>query len=107
MNELQKIYDSEINFKISTFWDGGFDIALGDELNGIEAKTTVDVADDIVPWLKENFLEHFPNSEYAKDLKLRMTIHEPSPCCDSVTGLRKKKRICLRCEKPIILINQP
>lgn len=31
---LQKMYDSEIDFHISTFWDGGFDWKLGSEMNG-------------------------------------------------------------------------
>jgi len=28
--ELQKIYDSEINIRISWLWDGGIDVMLGD-----------------------------------------------------------------------------
>ena len=32
--ELQKIYDSEINVRISWLWDGGIDVMLGDEVNG-------------------------------------------------------------------------
>jgi len=31
---LQKLYDCEINFEISCFYDGGFDAALGDSRNG-------------------------------------------------------------------------
>ena len=33
---LQALYDSEINFRISTFWDGGFTWELGDESNGFK-----------------------------------------------------------------------
>ena len=32
--ELQKIYDSEINSSISWMWDAGFDLKLGDEFGG-------------------------------------------------------------------------
>ena len=32
--ELQKIYDSEINLSISWMWDAGFDLKLGDEFGG-------------------------------------------------------------------------
>jgi hypothetical protein len=32
--KLQALYDSEINFRIECFWDGGFNWQLGDELNG-------------------------------------------------------------------------
>jgi hypothetical protein len=31
--EVQKIYDSEINLRISWFWDGGIEIRLGDDMN--------------------------------------------------------------------------
>lgn len=34
-NEMAKfLYDHEINFSISCFWDGGFTSRLGDEMNG-------------------------------------------------------------------------
>jgi len=35
--ELQKIYDSEINISIGWFWDGGITLRLGDEMNGFPA----------------------------------------------------------------------
>jgi hypothetical protein len=31
---LQRLYDSEINFEVSCFWDAGFDVRLGDAVNG-------------------------------------------------------------------------
>jgi hypothetical protein len=34
---IQALYDSEINCSISSFWDGGFMVKLGDEYNGFEA----------------------------------------------------------------------
>jgi len=34
---LQDLYDSEINFSISSFWDAGFEVKLGDDLNGFVA----------------------------------------------------------------------
>ena len=39
--ELQKIYDSEINLRISWLWDGGIDVRLGDEMNGYLAEENV------------------------------------------------------------------
>jgi len=36
---IHRIYDSEINFKIQCFWDTGFDVYLGDELNGFKDKS--------------------------------------------------------------------
>lgn len=34
LEELHKLYDREINFEISCFWDAGFRIRLGDRING-------------------------------------------------------------------------
>lgn len=42
MKRLQKLYDEEINFELSCFWDGGYRVRLGDESNGF-----VDVEDNI------------------------------------------------------------
>jgi len=39
-DELQRIYESEINVRISWLWDGGIDIRLGDEMNGYLAEET-------------------------------------------------------------------
>jgi hypothetical protein len=37
-DELQRIYDSEINIRISWLWDGGIDVWIGDDLNGYVAQ---------------------------------------------------------------------
>jgi hypothetical protein len=39
--ELQRIYDSEINIRISWLWDGGIDVRLGDDMNGYLAEESV------------------------------------------------------------------
>lgn len=53
--KLQALYDSEINFEISCFYDMGFLIKLGDTLNGHQAQAghqdylaTVDEASDLL-----------------------------------------------------------
>ena len=33
MSILQRLYDSEINFEVSGFYDAGFDVRLGDHFN--------------------------------------------------------------------------
>jgi hypothetical protein len=66
--ELQRIYASEINVRISWFWDGGIDVRLGDELNGYVAQETVPSIDEIVPWLQEAIAHFCPDSTYAKSL---------------------------------------
>jgi hypothetical protein len=51
-DELQRIYDSEINVRISWLWDGGIDVRLGDEMNGYLAEENVSSTGDIVPGFK-------------------------------------------------------
>ena len=47
-HELELIYDSEINVRISWLWDGGIDVRLGDEMNGYLAEENVSSMDAIV-----------------------------------------------------------
>ena len=66
MTVFQRLYDSEINFSVSTFWDGGFDVNLGDHLNGFKAETNVRTWAEVEPWLEAAAREHFPDSDFAK-----------------------------------------
>jgi hypothetical protein len=66
--ELQKIYDSEINVRISWLWDGRIDVMLGDEVNGYEAAENVQSITDVVPWLQEAIAHFYPDSTYARSL---------------------------------------
>ena len=50
---LQALYAREINFKIATHWDGGFDVALGDIQNDFKAANTVATFDEAAAWLTE------------------------------------------------------
>ena len=67
-DELQRIYDSEINVRIGWLWDGGIDVRLGDEMNGYLAEENVASTGDIVPWLQESIAHFYPHSTYAKSL---------------------------------------
>jgi len=67
-HELELIYDSEINVRISWLWDGGIDVRLGDEMNGYLAEENVSSMDAIVPWLQEAIAHFYPASLYAKSL---------------------------------------
>ena len=62
--ELQKMYDSEINVAISWFWDGGIDVKLGHEMTGFKAEGNVASVAEIVPWLQAAIAEHYPTSVY-------------------------------------------
>ncbi len=67
---LQHIYDNEINFKIQTFWDGGFDVFL----NGIpgsdwDYEENFRTIEECLVWLGEKVLEKFPNAEFNKEIE--------------------------------------
>jgi hypothetical protein len=66
--ELQKIYDSEINVRISWLWDGGIEVRLGDEVNGFLAEELVGSVAEILPWLQEAIAHFYPTSSYAASL---------------------------------------
>jgi hypothetical protein len=62
---FQRLYDSEINFSVSTFWDGGFDAKLGDELNGFNAEANVRTMLEAEAWLERQAAELYPASTFA------------------------------------------
>jgi hypothetical protein len=66
--ELQRIYDSEINIRISWFWDGGVEVRLGDEMNGYETEETVSSVPEILPRLQEAIAHFYPQSSYSASL---------------------------------------
>lgn len=69
---LQAIQDSEINFQIETFWDMGFVVKLGDDLNGLKAENCFRDKDGglqaAVNWLVEQTVKCYPDSDFAKSL---------------------------------------
>lgn len=67
LQTLQDIQDSEINFQLNTFWDGGFDIVLGDEINGTIEENNFDKLQDAADWLVTAVLKHFPDSKFSKE----------------------------------------
>ena len=63
---LQELYDSEINFELSCFWNGGFIWKLGDSANGYTAEGQADSVSEAITQLRDAALTHFPQSEFAK-----------------------------------------
>jgi hypothetical protein len=57
---LKKLYESEINFSIRSFWDCGYVIKLGDHLNGWLASEHVRNWDEIGPRLAELARTFYP-----------------------------------------------
>lgn len=70
MNTLQRLYDSEINWEISTFWDGGFIWRLGDEHNGWKASGNTNTLEEAISALAEAARKHFPDSAFAKEQEI-------------------------------------
>ncbi len=84
---LAALYLSEINCTLVSFWDGGWDVKLGDDMNGYVDETgfapkwvhgTPDqgVVTLIAEWLSEQAVKHYPKSAYAYSVKHG---HWPSP----------------------------
>lgn len=63
---LQDLYDSEINYTIATFWDAGFRVMLGDDVDGFIAQTRASTFTQAVQWLALAAIAHHPRSEFAK-----------------------------------------
>jgi hypothetical protein len=63
---LQDLYDSEINFSIVSFWDNGFEVKLGDDMNGFVASGNAQEFANAVEWLKVRAIEKYPESTFAK-----------------------------------------
>lgn len=69
MDILQKLYDSEINFSISTFWDGGFEAKLGDVINGFSHHGSFESMNGAIIALTAWALIEYPNSKFSKEIK--------------------------------------
>ena len=62
---IDELYDSEINFHISCFWDNGIDVKLGDEMNAFVAETNVATSAEAAAWLDAQARRFYPRSKYA------------------------------------------
>lgn len=63
---LQDLRDSEINFSITAFYDNGFNVKLGDDMNGFAASGIAERFEDAVEWLIVRAIEKYPESTFAK-----------------------------------------
>ena len=61
MSIPQRLYDSEINFSLTCFWDGGFDVKLGDTMNGFRAETNVQTYVEALAWLDQEARRQSPH----------------------------------------------
>lgn len=57
---MQTLYDNEINVALSCFWDGGWDVGLGDGINGFQERGNFDTLDEVAAWLRSVATKHYP-----------------------------------------------
>jgi hypothetical protein len=55
---IRGLYGREIHFKIETFWNGGFEVALVDPVNGYMVGGNAKTFDKAVHWLVEHAENH-------------------------------------------------
>jgi hypothetical protein len=65
---IQRLYDNEINLMVqfSSFYDGGFIVKIGDNLNGFRAEDQVKTWNEVEKWLRTKVVELYPDSKFAK-----------------------------------------
>ena len=63
---MKSLYASEINVEIFSFWDGGWEVKLGDNMNGYKAEKNFYNLDDAAEWLQTEALRQYPDSVFAK-----------------------------------------
>jgi len=67
LGTLSAIASSEINYNIQYFYDAGFTVKLGDELNGFTATSPLcDDFQEVADWLVEQVKIKYPDSDFAK-----------------------------------------
>ncbi len=81
----QDLYDSEINFEIEPFWDGGFYVRIGDHINGYKAEGDCQSYVEALEQLRDWGIIHYPNSDFAKQYD---PTGEKRTAIAKVTGVR-------------------
>lgn len=70
MEILQKLYDSEINFRLSCFFDAGFEASLGDEINGFKASDeNFETLEEAIDHLVNMAKKFYPESEFSRTIE--------------------------------------
>ena len=65
---LRDLYASEITYQISTFWDEGYTVMLGDPLNGWKSEAVeLRSLDEVAAWLKDTAIRRYPHSEFRAE----------------------------------------
>jgi hypothetical protein len=103
---LEDLYKSEINFDLSTFWDRGYIVRLGDPANGFkESSEALNTLDEVARELIGMTRKHYPDSEFASKYCPLCNIgfgpgHNGSSSCESgsiASGGNKAHCTCDTC----------
>ena len=65
---MEALYASEINCGVSSFWDNGFKVWIGDDMNGetdYSAFHSTELDTAAADFLHEMAIKRYPQSEYA------------------------------------------
>lgn len=67
---IRRAYASEINVGLQSFWDAGFHVWIGDDVNGLQAQDNFAVEDlaDVPAWIDEAIRRIYSDSDYAEGL---------------------------------------
>ena len=68
---LEALYESEINLSLSWFWDGGYDVKIGDKMNGYVSKFISYDLDECEKLIEERVKKAFPDSVFAKTYNIK------------------------------------
>ncbi len=62
---MEELYDNELNFELSCFWDGGYTARLGDEMNGFTERQDCFMTPlQAMEWLVEMAKKHYPKTKF-------------------------------------------
>jgi hypothetical protein len=61
MSTMQALYDLEINVSVTSFWDIGFEVKLGDATNGFVAEYRASDWEEAERWLNAKARQHYPD----------------------------------------------
>lgn len=72
---FDKFYKAEINIQISSFWDGGFTVKIGDEMNGYSHEEAwIKEFSNVIKWFEEKYKElHSHSSKEPEELFERLS----------------------------------
>ena len=62
---MQRLYDSEINFVVSSLYDDGFYVKLSDEMKGFRAEGLCTTWADVEEWLAGMARLHYPTGAFV------------------------------------------